>query len=616
MRILLVAAHERLLPQALRRLERRWGPSADIVAYTPSGAEHGGALLELAQAGEPELGERWRALRRRLDALVAEHLQPLFACADTNVWEGACDLWHQFHLRPLFRHAFAVRRAIELREPERVAVAVGWPGRSWWRGDEGDLAAACGDAAERAGIPCDGLPSATWEGLRGAAWRWTAAARGARDALKALRWAAQRASPPPEAPGQAVMFVGLASPQTDVSRALAETLPGGADQAVLFAPTGRAEGQPWPHMRSPGMYWTWGRALRALWWSVLPRARSVPGRELEAICEEFGLPVAPVLRRLWRVRADALALALEVAWIAGPMLEEVKPRALVVSHGRMPELAALLRAARDRGITTGYHMHGVWDARVPERVASLPVDFALVFGPYYSDAFAAEGMAPEQVQIVGRWEARSGREEGGGLGSPPHAPLGPPHALCAGAEHVIVCLSQPGVGEGQGPGGTWAGVVLAAAAQIPGARVLLKLHPRESDAGRVRYRAAVECTGTDAVLVEHSAATMPDLLPLADAVVTQFSTAGFDALAAGVPLVAVNLRPEQDFYPFVAEGAALGVHREDEMLPQLERALFDEGARERLREAGSAFLRRHMGPADPVPPDWRRMIRGLSEGEE
>jgi UDP-N-acetylglucosamine:LPS N-acetylglucosamine transferase len=99
-----------------------------------------------------------------------------------------------------------------------------------------------------------------------------------------------------------------------------------------------------------------------------------------------------------------------------------------------------------------------------------------------------------------------------------------------------------------------------------------------------------------------------DLLARARVLVTQFSTAAFEALAAGIPVVTVNLSPEPDVYPFAAEGAALGVYQAEEMLPQLQRALSHQPTRERLRETGRQFYARHMGPAEPVRPEWERII--------
>jgi hypothetical protein len=126
----------------------------------------------------------------------------------------------------------------------------------------------------------------------------------------------------------------------------------------------------------------------------------------------------------------------------------------------------------------------------------------------------------------------------------------------------------------------------AAVASIPGARLVIKPHPGESETA---YDEAVRANGR--VRVVASTAPLAPLLGAARAVVTVNSTVALDAAVLGIPALVIGL--PNNLSPFVDAGALAGAGSTGEIGPQLERILYDEGFRLQLERAREAFLDRY-----------------------
>lgn len=127
------------------------------------------------------------------------------------------------------------------------------------------------------------------------------------------------------------------------------------------------------------------------------------------------------------------------------------------------------------------------------------------------------------------------------------------------------------------------GAFCSAAAQVPGAAIVIKPHPAETaDA----YAEIVRSTPG----VKVSAATTPlaELLASARAVVTVNSTVALDAGALGIPALVIGL--PNNLSPFVDAGAFAAASDPAEVTGVLHRILYDEGFRQQLAERRRAVF--------------------------
>jgi hypothetical protein len=136
--------------------------------------------------------------------------------------------------------------------------------------------------------------------------------------------------------------------------------------------------------------------------------------------------------------------------------------------------------------------------------------------------------------------------------------------------------------------------ILAAVRALPDVRLVVKLHPRETDS------LTRECFG---VLPSGLCAVTPDyrlgtLLEASDAVIIKWSTVGLQAVERGRPVVVINYKGDGAVVPCAVEGAALSVEDPGALSDALRAALYDEDVRAELRRRGTVFLERYLSPND------------------
>jgi hypothetical protein len=136
--------------------------------------------------------------------------------------------------------------------------------------------------------------------------------------------------------------------------------------------------------------------------------------------------------------------------------------------------------------------------------------------------------------------------------------------------------------------------VLAAIRALPGVRLVVKLHPRETDS------LTCECFsvlpgGICAVTPEYRLSTLIDA---SDAVVITWSTVGLQAVERGRPVVVVNYKGDGPVVPCAVAGAALSVEEPAALADALRSALYDESVPAELRRRGAVFLEHYLSPND------------------
>ena len=128
--------------------------------------------------------------------------------------------------------------------------------------------------------------------------------------------------------------------------------------------------------------------------------------------------------------------------------------------------------------------------------------------------------------------------------------------------------------------------ICKAVSQLPQAKLVIKLHPsveREED-----YQEIVKDLPEPPIICKD--VPLWELLHACSLAITVLSTAGLEAMAAGKPLVAINLFGDAE--PFDETSGAIIVHRESDLLPALETILYN-GLSEEKKEAASKFVYQH-----------------------
>jgi hypothetical protein len=125
-------------------------------------------------------------------------------------------------------------------------------------------------------------------------------------------------------------------------------------------------------------------------------------------------------------------------------------------------------------------------------------------------------------------------------------------------------------------------------------KLVIKLHPDESvDI----YKQILGNIGDDKTIICRDTNTY-ELLNACDLLITFYSTVALEAMLFKKPVITMNLFSKTDIFPFAQSGAALGVYREEELVPAIQKALYDTAAREELAKKSQKFTYAQVYKAD------------------
>ncbi len=523
-------------------------------------------------------------------------------------WPAFAEAFRMYSAAPQIANQLLAAKALEAAKPSLVEVHE-TVSRDWWS-LQGTVAEAVFQEASSRGIHARAVPGAGMRCLRVVAAEAGSLLNGALALCRKAR--EPRASSMPRPGG--VAFLAIGSTCVTLAESLRSMLADehGIESTLIgFEPGDVPHGQAIfagpvfspADFHTPAASWAGGRAWLASRLTFVGwRWRTVG----QGVLRRFG-------RKVWAAAALRLriALAQEAPCVAVDsrraerMLDLLRPAAVVAFHLYSQGLAPFVLAAKTRGIPVIYVQHGVYLAK-DRCIVPMDYDLNFVFG-----AASAEmvGLPGERTEVAGRCDGfLPPRPPAGGDGNGPTPPR------FAGHPSRYPSSAGPGRGNDNGPAtilaatqplrpeDTAAGCPdrwlegVAEAAKALGTRLVVKVHPAETDLSR--YEALADTMPGTVIVVKADEASVTDLLRAADLLATRDSTVVFDANLAGVPVAVINLTGLRDRFPFVEDGGAEGVYRYEDILPVLDRLLNNGAARAALASRREAFIHRHLGPVD------------------
>lgn len=126
--------------------------------------------------------------------------------------------------------------------------------------------------------------------------------------------------------------------------------------------------------------------------------------------------------------------------------------------------------------------------------------------------------------------------------------------------------------------------VARAVMALPNAKLIIKVHPAEFEA---EYHEIVKELESPPIICKNI--ILPELVSASSLVMTVASSAAIEAMAAGKPVIIVNLFDDSE--PLFYKGSgALYVDREEDILPAIKEGLYDPKIREEMRQSAEKFV--------------------------
>lgn len=305
-------------------------------------------------------------------------------------------------------------------------------------------------------------------------------------------------------------------------------------------------------------------------------------RGLAEVCADFGF--TPAAR--WRLAAQLVHQTGKIAH-ALSLCERLKPRALVVNWDRNPIGSALCAALSARGVPTFTLVHGAFGVQNRGGFLPLGARYVLTWGDIQAELLRDAGVPAERLIPVGVFEPRPVRrrlDEAGRarrleqLGADPGKPV-----LVVG----LTCLTA-------GERRVWADILSELANRLPGFVVLGRLHPSNS---RASFADLLQ-ENSRLRLVDDRLLSAKHTLELADVVVVDSSSFGFDAIQHEIPVVVLEPPDGAGYFSVMREamaaGAALHARDAGQLAARVESLWKDPALRQHLLERARAFEARYV----------------------
>lgn len=509
-----------------------------------------------------------------------------------SLWKCYEHEYARYSLAPALMNLAIARRALQEAATSRARLVAAY-GPQWWLGGSGASEAVAETAAEAA---CD---------LRGRQPPWRTRLRRAllphlaRRAARRLPLCLDCARLPTENLSSdrcEVLFLGVAATTAPLISLLSSLL---ENRGVTCATVDFHYESSTAGLRHAGLRVVDLRPLLEQAASIVRRLRRDLVKQwpecrprLQRLVEKGTLPrwLLPVAeaRLIVALGRDLPALA-AYREAADRVLEALQPRLVVGFHLSADFLAPFILGAHARGAATACVQHGI-RGPVHRNGVVLPWQHLVAWGKNTVDLYAGLTEPAARWTITGSPLYDSLRREGLPEAGPLRGRLG------LGAARVVLAATQTDEPQVKREQACWWLRGVAEACRSLGARLLVKMHPAETDIAVYRE---LSTDFPDTVRVcSTNDLDLREALAVAEVLVTRDSTVVYEAALTGRPVLTVNLPPYQPRFALAQEGGALDVYRYEDIAPALRDALTNGPLTQDLAWRRATFLEYHLGPAD------------------
>mgnify|MGYP000439318387 CR=1 FL=1 len=315
-------------------------------------------------------------------------------------------------------------------------------------------------------------------------------------------------------------------------------------------------------------------------WVLAPLNRWLRG--LKAVCAEFEFD--PAAR--WRLAAELVSQVNRLAALLH-LQQSLRPRSAVVMWDREPHGAALCAALGVRGVPTFTCVHGAFGRQNRDWFTPLAARYVFTWGEIQTELLCQAGVAAKRLLPVGVFAPRPTRRA---LSIEERAER--LHSLGLATDKPVLVVGLTCLTAGLFP--VWAGILQELHRRLPGFAILARLHPsnhRKSFAGLLEEHSRLR-------LVDDRTLSCAQTLELADAVLVDGSSFGFDALQLHLPVVVLAPPDGSGLLAVLREallaGAALPAQDVSVAAEVLERLLSVPSVRQEQAARAAAFVDRYV----------------------
>jgi len=301
--------------------------------------------------------------------------------------------------------------------------------------------------------------------------------------------------------------------------------------------------------------------------------------EVQAAIQYRGIPLWPALKERFRQLFNSRFAQIIGQLEATRHLLSVKHPSLAVyandysAYGRVAYAAARLE-----GIPSLLLQHGALTD--DPRFDKVSADKIAVEGPAVKQYLTYKGVEPEKMIVTGqpRFDDLALKR-----GIPGREEIFRKLGISAEKKIITLCTQKPECDE------KTTVAVAAAVSKLQEFTLVIKMHPAEGPERKAMYdRVAKENGCSDAVVILDI--SLYGLLASSEIMITVFSTTATEAMMLGVPVITINLTGEPDKMPYASSGAALGVHKAEELPEAIDEVLHDQPTKAKLEKSAKKFV--------------------------
>ena len=131
--------------------------------------------------------------------------------------------------------------------------------------------------------------------------------------------------------------------------------------------------------------------------------------------------------------------------------------------------------------------------------------------------------------------------------------------------------------------------VVRAMVEFSDKQLVVKLHPSEKVE---TYQEIFHGMDENQVIISRDVA-LYQLLDACDLLMTVHSTVALEAMILDKPVITINLSGKPDLFPYAESGAAIGVYTEEDIVPAIQKAMYDSAAGDELKRKRKEFVYQH-----------------------